>query len=233
MHAWLHWLQGPVFWAALTLAVLGLARRLALAGAQMRRALRRSGDRRIVYRAAWRATWRWLSPGTPFRVRPLFGAASVVFHASIIVAPLFLAGHIALIRGAVGLSWPALPNLVATALALVAVVAAAALVVQRLATRALRSLSGVQEYALPVAVALPFVTGLLVMHPAWNPAPYQVMLLLHAATADLLLLLIPVTKLSHIALFPLTQLATELAWHFTPDAGEKVGAALGRGSEPI
>ena len=232
MHAWLHWLQGPVFWAALSFAVLGLARRLGLSVAQMRVALRRAGDRRIVYGAVWRATLRWLAPGAPLGVRPLFGATSVLFHLGVIVTPLFLAGHIALIRDAVGLGWPALPNVAATALALAVVIAATALVIQRLAVRVTRSLSGFQEYALPLVVALPFVTGLLVMHPAWSPASYQLMLLLHTASADLLLLLIPVTRLSHIALLPVTQLATELAWHFAPEAGAKVGLALGREAEP-
>ncbi len=233
MHGWLQWLQGPVFWAALCFAVLGLARRLGLAVAQIRGALARAGDRRVGYRAVWRGTVRWLSPAAPLGARPLFGATSALFHLGVIVAPLFLAGHIALIRDAVGLAWPALPNAAATALALAAVVAAVALVIERLASRATRSLSGFQEYALPLVVALPLVTGLLVMHPAWNPAPYEPMLLLHAATADLLLVLVPVTKLSHVALFPVTQLATELAWHFAPDAGAKVGLALGREGEPI
>jgi hypothetical protein len=233
MQGWLHWFQGPAFWAALTFLVLGLARRLGLALVAMRRALHRAGDRKIVYRTVWLATLRWLSPGAPLRARPLFSLTSVVFHASIIVVPLFLAGHIALIRDAIGWSWPALPHAVATWLSLLAVVAATALVVQRVAVRATRALSGFQEYALPVAVAVPFVTGLLVMHPAWNPLPYDVMMLLHVASADLLLALIPVTKLSHVALLPISQLITELAWHFAPDAGEKVGVALGRGGEPI
>lgn len=233
MHAWLHWFQGPVFWAALAFLVLGLGRRLGLALTGTVRSLHRAGDKRIVYRTVWRATLQWLSPGAPLRSRPVFGLTSVVFHAAIIVVPLFLAGHIALIRGAVGVSWPALPHGAATWLAVVAVVAAAALVIQRLAVRATRALSGFQEYALPVAVAVPFVTGLMVAHPGWNPLPYDVAQLLHAASADVLLVLIPVTKLSHIALFPVTQLVTELAWHFVPDAGEKVGVALGRGSEPI
>lgn len=158
---------------------------------------------------------------------------SVVFHVSIIAVPLLLAGHIALIRDAIGWSWPALPNAVATALAVTAVVAAVALVAERVAARPTRALSGLQEYALPVLVAVPFLSGLAVMHPAWNPLSYDVMLLLHTASADLLLVLIPITKLSHIALFPVTQLVTEVAWHFAPEGGERVGVALGRGGEPI
>jgi hypothetical protein len=233
MHVWLHWFQGPLFWAAVTFLVLGLGRRLALAAAALRAAQRRAGDKQIVYRAVWRATLRWLSPGAQLGSHALFGATSVVFHVAVLAVPLFLAGHIALIREAVGWSWPALPDAAATALSLVAVAAAAALVAQRAATRATRALSGFREYALPLAVAAPFVTGLLVAHPAWSPLSFDAMRLLHAASADLLLVLIPVTRLSHIALFPVTQLVTELAWHFAPEAGAQVGLDLGRESEPV
>lgn len=70
MHVWLHWFQGPLFWAAVTFLVLGLGRRLALAAAALRAAQRRAGDKQIVYRAVWRATVRWLSPRAPLRARP-------------------------------------------------------------------------------------------------------------------------------------------------------------------
>jgi hypothetical protein len=52
-------------------------------------------------------------------------------------------------------------------------------------------------------------------------------------SANLLLVLIPLTKLSHMVLLPATQLVTELAWHFPPDAGSKVAVSLGKESEPI
>jgi hypothetical protein len=58
-------------------------------------------------------------------------------------------------------------------------------------------------------------------------------MLLHVLSADLLLFLIPMTKLSHMVLLPTTQLVSELAWHFPPDAGSKVAAALGKAGEPI
>ena len=57
--------------------------------------------------------------------------------------------------------------------------------------------------------------------------------LIHALAADLLLFLVPLTKLSHMALLPLAQLVSELAWHFPPDAGRRVAVALGKEDEPI
>jgi hypothetical protein len=91
----------------------------------------------------------------------------------------------------------------------------------------------VQDYALPLIVALPFASGFLVMHPSWNPFSFDATLLVHVMSANLLLFLIPVTKLSHMILLPITQLVSELAWHFPPDAGSKVAATLGKESKPI
>ena len=102
-----------------------------------------------------------------------------------------------------------------------------------MASPATRGLSRFQDFVLPPLLALPFLTGLLVMHPAWNPFPFDAMRLLHVISADLVLVLVPITKLSHIALLPLAQLATEAAWRFPPHAGSAVGEALGRGSEPV
>ena len=44
---------------------------------------------------------------------------------------------------------------------------------------------------------------------------------------------VPLTKLSHMVLLPFTQLVSELAWHFPPDAGRRVAVALGKEHEPV
>jgi nitrate reductase gamma subunit len=58
-------------------------------------------------------------------------------------------------------------------------------------------------------------------------------MLVHVLAGDFLFLLIPFSKLSHIALFPFTQLISELAWYFEPDSGRKVMIALGKENRPI
>jgi len=146
---------------------------------------------------------------------------------------LFLAGHSALWRRGLGLSWPALPNLLADVLTIVAVAAAVLLVLERAIAKDTRAIGRFQDYFLPLFIALPFATGFLVMHPAWNLFPYELTLLIHVMSANVLLVLIPLTKLSHAALMPGSQLITEMAWHWPRDAGRRVGVALGKEGEPV
>jgi hypothetical protein len=55
----------------------------------------------------------------------------------------------------------------------------------------------------------------------------------HVLSAELLLILIPFTKLAHAALFPFTRASWEMGWHFVPGAGERVRIALGKEGEPV
>ncbi|HKJ03778.1 MAG TPA: hypothetical protein VJ997_15025 [Longimicrobiales bacterium] len=233
MNAWLHFARGPLFQAALAFMLLGLARLFALTLWEAGRTYHRAGDKSIPTRQVLRATLRWLVPAGRLRNRWPYSLTTLVFHVGAILVPLFLAGHIALWERGVGLSWPALPNAVATVLTLAVVAAAAAVVVLRAGSRASRPLSRFQDYALPVLIAVLFSAGFLVMHPAWSPVPAKATLLVHVLTGDLLIFLVPLTKLSHMILLPLTQLVSELAWHFPPDAGRRVAVALGKENEPI
>lgn len=233
MEAWLGWARGPVFWAALTFMVLGLARHVGVTVWEMARVIYRAGDKNIPLRQVFRTTLKWLLPTGQLKNRLLFGLTTLVFHVSIILVPIFLAGHVALWERGLGVSWPALPNGLATLLTVLAVIAALALVIERTVSRDTRALSRFQDYALPLVIAVPFASGFLVMHPAANPFPYEATLFVHVMSANLLLVLIPLTKLSHMVLLPGTQLVSELCWHFPPDAGSKVAIALGKENEPI
>lgn len=233
MEAWLGWARGPLFWAALTFLILGLVRHLGLAAWEMVRMVWRAGDKQIPARPVLAATLRWLLPVQRVKDRWFFSLTTLVFHAAGIVVTLLLAGHVELWRRTLGFGWPALPNTLATGLTLAALVSAVALVVERLAARDSRALSRPQDYALPVVVGLPLASGFLVMHPGLNPFPFEATLLVHVLSANLLLVLIPLTKLSHMVLLPLTQLITELSWHFPPDAGSRVAVTLHKEGKAI
>jgi hypothetical protein len=226
------WLRGPVFWAALAFFVLGLGRHVAIVAWAAARAYRRAGDRSLPTRQIVTITLRWLIPIDRLGHRTIYGLSTLAFHVSVILVPVFLAGHVELWRSALGFGWPAIPNSTATTLTVVAIVAAIAIVVQRIVSRESRALSRFQDFVMPLFVAIPFATGLLVMHPAVNPFSLEAVLFAHVLSADLVLFAIPLTKLSHMVLLPGTQLVSELAWHFPPDAGARVGAALGKANEP-
>ena len=233
MDTWLELARGPFFWTALAIMVLGLARQLILTVWEAVRVYLRAGDKAIPLRRVVRETLQWLVPMGRLRSRWSYSLTTFVFHVAVILTPLFLAGHIELWRKGTGVSWPALPNSVATWLALAAVATGVAVVIQRAMVRDSRALNRVQDYALPLFIAVVFMSGFLVMHPFWNPFPRDAALLMHVLGGDLLLVLVPLTKLSHMILLPLTQLVSELAWHFPPDAGSRVAVALGKEHEPV
>ena len=233
MEVYLHWARGPLFVAALTFMILGLARHVAIALWEMVRVWFRAGDKDIPFRQVLVTTRSWLFPVDRLQNRRLVSLLTVTFHASIILVPLLLAGHIALWKGSLGISWPALPNWLSTVLTVLAIVTGLAIVVVRLFMPDTRALSRVGDYALPLVILVPFVSGFLVMHPSWNPFTFEATLLVHALSADVLLVLIPLTKLSHIVLLPATQLVSELAWHFPATGGSRVAVALGKENEPI
>jgi hypothetical protein len=212
---------------------VGLARHVALTVWEGGKAYRRAGDKVFPVGQLLTTTLGWLIPVKRVWNRGLFSLTTLLFHVGVILVPLFLAGHIQLWREGVGLSWPALPNGVATTLTWIVIATAIAVVVQRLAARDSRALGRFQDYALPLAIAVPFFSGFLVMHPAWNPVGRDPVLLVHVLSADLLIFMVPLTKLSHMILMPFTQLVSELAWHFPPDAGSRVAVTLGKENEPI
>jgi nitrate reductase gamma subunit len=228
MDHWLEWARGPAFIFAFTFMVLGLVRHLALTLWEVHRAWRRAGDKDLPYRQIARATLSWLFPLGRIVQEPLFSLTSILFHLAILIVPVFLAGHVALWFRSVGLWWPAIPNELADVLTIVAATAAVALVVQRLAARSTRALSRFQDYALPLVIALPFVSGFMVMHPAYNPYSYSAVLFVHVMSANLVMVLIPLTKLTHAVLLPGVQLVAELGWHWPADAGSRLAVTLGK-----
>jgi nitrate reductase gamma subunit len=233
MEYWLAWARGPAFIFSFTFMILGLVRHLILTLWEINRAWRRAGDKSLPLAQIMRNTLQWLFPPGRMLQNPLFSLTSILFHIAILIVPLFLAGHIALWLRGVGLSWPAIPNSLADALTILAVVTAFALVVQRLSAQSTRVLSRFRDYALPLTISLPFISGFMVMHPTYNPFSYSSALFIHVMSANLLMVLIPLTKLTHAVLLPSVQLVSELGWHWPADAGSKLAITLGKEGEPI
>ncbi len=138
-----------------------------------------------------------------------------------------------MIRRGTGLSWPSIPNALADYLTVVAVLAALALIVQRLVRADSRAIGKFGDYAILFLITIPFVSGFMVMHPLANPFSFDAMLLIHVMSANLVMILIPVTKLSHCALTPVSQIVSEFVWHWPAEAGSKLASTLGKENEPV
>jgi len=233
MDVWIDLARGPLFRIAVAVLVLGLAYRSGVLIAHIVRAWRRAGDPQLPIAEVAAATLRWIVPVRLLAARPLYSAASFLFHLGILIVPLFLAGHVALLAGLLPAGWPVLPAAVADALTLVAVVALAGLLLGRVATRSSRALGRTQDWTILVLLLGLVVTGLLVAHPLFAPFDARSLLLAHILIGDLALALTPVTKIAHCVLYPFTQIVFRLGWHFPAESGRHVAIALGKENEPV
>jgi len=116
--------------------------------------------------------------------------------------PLFLGAHILLWEEAFGVSLWSLPDALADGMTLVLIAAAIFLYARRRIRPEVRILTRSWDYFLLVMTILPFLTGFLAYHQ-WGP--YEVLLILHILLGQLLLILIPTTKLAHMILFFFTR----------------------------
>ncbi len=228
MEFWIQLGRGPLFAVALSLMVLGIMRILALTVVGVLEAYRRSWDRIVNWREVASQTVGWLFPvGRLWRRRPVYSTLSVLFHAGLLLVPLFAAAHLLLWRHSVGFAWKAMPQTSVDALTIMTLVAGAGLLLGRATSAAARAISRPQEYFWPVLLLVPFATGFACSHAALSATTYQTLMILHVYAADLIMALIPFTKIAHCALTPLSQIVTAVAWKFPPGAGDRIAATLG------
>jgi nitrate reductase gamma subunit len=226
MPTWLEIAKGPVFRFSLVVLVLGSARLILLSAWGMIAAVRRAGDRTVPYRKIVKETLSWLFPiHRLHRTRPVFSYASFVLHLGIIFAGPFLSNHIAILRANTGVAWPAIYRPVLDGLTLATIVAGAYLLLYRIYIPSSRCLSKTLDYALLLLILNIFISG-YVAGRAWNPVPYDTLMLFHTTNGVVLLLMIPFTKIAHCVLYPLIRLGSEIAWHLTPQGGSDVAKTL-------
>lgn len=226
--------RGPLFRFAVAIAVLGLLRHVALSVWGLFLARRRAGDKRLAFWQVLQRTFIVLNPLRYFAGnRALYSIASTAFHVGVILVPLLLAGHVRLWRRGMGLGWPALPPVIADALALLTIATGLLLLFGRAWLLASRRLSRPQDWLLPPLIVLEFGTGFLLGHPKTNPFDLTLITATHVWVGDLLLLLTPFTKIAHCALLPFSQFVSEMAWRLVPGAGHAVSKTLGKEGQPI
>jgi nitrate reductase gamma subunit len=142
---------------------------------------------------------RSLPRKTVFDNEPLRVINGYVFHLGFFIV-LFLYGpHIALFDAALGISWPALPSGVIDAVSAITIVSLIAALVIRLNNKVMRFLSGPGDYVAWLVTLLPLLTGYL----AFNHLllPYTMMLALHLLSVELLMIVAPFSKLTHMFSF--------------------------------
>lgn len=188
--------RGPALVLALAVCVAGiLLRSVEIFGLGRKPDL--SPPRPVSPGSGWRTVLsRSLPPPGMLKRDPVTYLAGYVFHLGLLVAMLLFAPHIELIRALAGLGWPALPSALVDALTVMALLALIVLLIHRRVHPVKKRISTAGDYLAWGLTLLPLVTGYLATHHLL--LEYTLMLALHILSAELLLILLPFTKLFHV-----------------------------------
>ena len=234
MQQLLDFARGPLFRLSIILMVLGLIRILILDIYGAVEAYRRAGDKKLAWGDAIRKTLRWIFPvRSAFTRRPIYSVVSILFHVGLILAPIFLLAHIQLWQDSTGLSWWSLPEFWADFLTLLTIAGGLALFLGRIGSKGARLLSRRQDYLWPPLLILPFITGYLCANTSLGPQAYQIIMLIHVLTGELILILMPFTKIAHCILVPFSQFIIALAWKFPARVDDRICTSLNKKGAPV
>ncbi|MBW1980661.1 MAG: nitrate reductase [Deltaproteobacteria bacterium] len=198
-------LRGPLLWLSFGVFVCGMIVRIILfANLSLKK------DRPIYRFFNWKWLWlsifHWLIPlNQTAKKNPIVTLVGFLFHICLIATPLLLLAHGVLWYESWQISWWYLPEKIADYLTLVTIACALFLLIRRLVLPHVRVVTTLADYVLLLLTAAPFVTGYLAYHQYFH---YETMLLLHMAFGELMLVVIPFTKLSHFLMFFVSRAVT-------------------------
>ena len=198
-----NFLIGPALWATFIIFGGGLLLRIVWLYR-----LSRKKDQVVYNHAsfAWgvKSIFYWMLPwgSASMRLQPVFTLMVFVFHVTLLAVPLFFYAHNILWDEAFGIRLWSMPNLWADVMSVTLIASIMYLIIRRIVRSEVRILTGAWDYILLGITALPFLTGFLAYHQL---GPYEPIMIAHVLTAELLLILIPFTKLGHMVLFFFTR----------------------------
>jgi nitrate reductase gamma subunit len=205
--------EGPLLWIAFLTFFIGSILRAALF-----LSVSRKRDKIIYQYFSWKYVLttfgRWLLPLNKAVVKnPVFTILGYMFHICLIVVPIWFSGHISLWEESrFEWSWTPIPDGLADWMTLIFMAIALFFLLRRIISADIRLLSTFSDYLLIVVVALPFITGYFLTHGTVDNIGFlgENIQLIHMLSGELMLILIPFTKLSHFVLFFFSRGATAI-----------------------
>lgn len=158
--------------------------------------------------SALRSIIRWLIPfgSQGMRDHPFVTLAYFSFHFSLIAMPIFLSSHIFLWRQPSNANWWVFSDWIAGFLTLLFIASALFIAIRRLVAPEARIVTTLGDYLLLALVVAMFITGYMAYH-RWLVIGinYKNILILHILLGELLMILVPFTKIGHMILFFFTR----------------------------
>jgi nitrate reductase gamma subunit len=125
--------------------------------------------------------------------------AGGLFHLGLFVIIFLGTPHMLVWKSLLGFGWPTIPTPIVDWLAAGAIVALMTLAINRLIHPVLKLLTGPADWVNLALVFLPMVTGYMMAHHLWFR--YEVLYSLHMLTVDVLLIWIPMSRISHLMFY--------------------------------
>jgi nitrate reductase gamma subunit len=126
---------------------------------------------------------------------PVTYIGGYVFHIGLAIIVFLFEPHIILIRDLTGLSWPGLPSQVIDLVSVITIGAMLVVLADRIKNPVKRYLSTFADWFTWTLTFLPVLTGWMAVQHLL--LPYTTMLALHILSVELLLIVLPFTKLFH------------------------------------
>ena len=196
--------EGPLLWIAFLIFIVGSLVRAALFFLESKQK-----DKIIYQHFNWQhvlsSIARWLLPiNKTVPKNPVVSILGYLFHICLIVLPIWVYQHVVYWEiSRFEWSWAPIPEALADAMTLMFIAIAVFFLIRRIISPDIRLLSSFSDYALLVVTALPFVSGYFSAHGTLDNILFfkTHMQLIHILSGELVLILIPFTKLSHFILF--------------------------------
>jgi len=151
----------------------------------------------LSFKYGLRSILYWMTPFATVNMRqnPVMTVAAFTFHICLFLTPVFLLAHNVLLNEAFGVSLWTLPDSLADVLTVIIFFCCLFFLFRRLFVPEVRFVTSGSDYLLLGLVTLPFVTGFFAYHQWFY---YQLFLICHIISGELLLMAIPFTRLSHM-----------------------------------
>lgn len=193
------WARGPLFVGALVIFLFGIVLRL-FEIFSLGRKPDFSSVRSQSKGSGWRTVFTRSLPYKESVVRaPITVIGGFVFHFGFFITLLFFVPHIQFIAALTSLSWPGLPSVLIDLTAVLTLIALLLMLINRLLDPVKRFLSTAGDYWAWLLTVLPVLSGYLATHHLL--LDYTWMLALHILSVELLMVMLPFTKLMHALSF--------------------------------
>ncbi|MCP4673520.1 MAG: respiratory nitrate reductase subunit gamma [Desulfobacula sp.] len=198
-----NFLTGPLAWFSFLVFFIGMLMRsiLYLKGLDLNiDRVTYSVNTSFGMKEAVRSVFFWTIPFATrgWRTQPLMTSLFFIFHICMLTSTFFLKAHNMILKERWGVSIITIPDIISDYLTIAVLVTAVILLIRRITLPQVRILTKISDYLILIISIAPFLTGFLAFHQFGN---YPFWMCTHIISGELLLVVIPFTKLSHSFLF--------------------------------